>query len=898
MKLTDEHIDYIEKDLHYRGIVLDGLHEELLDHICSAVEAEMDKGLRFIDAYHQTLKDFGHTAGLRQTQYQTLRSENSKTKIMLKNYFTIAIRNLRKHQFYTLINVVGLSLGVAICFIILLFVFNEVSYDRHHTKADRIYRIKSEINFGGNHLNMTYGPAPLAATLASDFPEVEAAVRFRERGSYLVKRYDENIKENKVIWTDKDFFKIFSVPVLAGNADKALSEPNSIAISKTIADKFFPNENSVGQTLILDNQYTVKVTAVYEPMPATSHFHFDILISLEGLEEAKRTVWYSNNFQTYMLLREGASAQTLESKFPKLIVERIMPQLMELLGSDFTIEKFKEAGNKIEYSLQPLTDIHLNSSLQGEFEPNFDVSYVYMFIAIALFILLIACINFMNLSTARSANRAKEVGVRKVMGSYRSHLVRQFLTESILLSVVSFILALMLSYLLLPVFNDLSDRTLIIPFSNSMMYVWLIMAAIVVGLMAGVYPSFFLSAFNPVNVLKGNVSLGMKSGFIRSSLVVFQFTISIFLVIGTLAVVRQLNYIQNKKLGFIKDQVIMVDDTYALGNKDIVFKEELLKNSAMLSATISGYLPVSGTWRNDNPWWAEGKSATQENMVSIQNWGVDYDYIKTLGMTVVDGRDFSRDFPSDSSAVILNEAAAKAFGFTDKVVGSRIATFGDGDGGQPDSKNLQMLTVIGVVENFHFQSLKENVSPVMMFLGNNKGGHISFRFESKNTQEVIQLMESKWKELAPGQPFSYSFLDERFGKMYSSESRLASVFGVFAALAVIIACLGLFALTSFTTQQRSKEIGIRKVLGASVSSILIMLSKDFGKLVLISFVLAAPIAWYGIDWWLKDYTYKTEIGIGVYLISGLSAFALAWLTMSFQSFKAASSDPVKSLRSE
>jgi putative ABC transport system permease protein len=817
---------------------------------------------------------------------------------MLKNFLTIALRNLRKQSFYTIINVAGLSMGVAVCFIILLFVFNEASYDRHFANADRIYRIHSEINFGGNHWNMTLAPAPLAAKLASDYPEVEAAIRFRQRGSYLVKRTTENIKEDNVIWTDKDFFKIFNVPLVAGDPSKALAEPNSIAISEKVAEKLFPNENAIGQTLILDNELNVKITAVYQNIPANSHFHFDILIAMEGLEEAKSPIWFSNNFQTYMLLREGSSPTDLEKKLPNLVLTHIIPQAVQMLGGDFTYEKFKAAGNKMEYTLQPLTDIHLKSSLMGEFEPTFDISYIYIFAAIAVFILALACINFMNLSTARSANRAKEVGIRKVMGSFRSHLMAQFLAESALLSAISFLLAVGLAFLLLPLFNQLSGRGLSIPFTDWRLYLGLLLAALVVGLTAGIYPAFFLSAFRPVAVLKGNASLGMKSGFIRSSLVVFQFTVSILLVIGTMAVFRQLSYIQNKNLGFNKDQVIMVDDSYALGDKRQTFKNEVKQNSNILNATISGYLPVDGTWRSDTPWWAEGKDATQENMVSLQNWRVDYDYVKTMGMKIKEGRDFSQEFPSDSTAVILNEAAAKAFNFSGDIIGSKIQTFGNGNDGAPDKEKLKSLTVVGVVENFHFESLKQNVAPVMIFMSKQPEGIISFRFQAQNAQEIISIIESKWKEMAPGQPFSYYFLDQRFGNMYAAETRLAKVFGIFAGLAVFIACLGLFALTSFTAEQRTKEIGIRKVLGASVSGIVIMLSKDFGKLVLIAFALAAPLAWYGIEWWLKDYTYKTEIGIGLFLLAGVVAFLIAWITMSFQSFKAASNDPVKSLRSE
>ncbi len=899
MRLTEDHISYIIKDLNYRGIIAEGIQEELIDHICSAVEAEMEKEKRFIDAYHIILKRFGHTAGLRETQIRTVQSDNNKPIDMLRNYFIVAMRNLRKQSFYSLINVAGLSIGLAICFIIVLFVRNEMSYDKHFANADRIYRINSEIKFGGNHYNMLYAPPLLAPTLAEEFAEVEAAVRFRERGSYLVKRDVENIKEDRVIWADKDFFKVFSIPVLAGNAQTALTEPNSIAISRRIAEKFFPEEEALGQTLILDNDQNMKITAVYENIPANTHFHFDILISMEGLEEAKRPVWYSNNFQTYLLFRNGADAAQLESKLPQLVLDRAMPQLKEILGGDFSPEKFAAAGNKMEYRLQSLLNIHTRSSLEGEFEPNFDIAYIYLFSAIALFILIIACINFMNLSTARSANRAKEVGIRKVMGSFRSHLVRQFLTESVLLSMISMILALGVAYLLLPLFNELSSRQLFMPFGEPIFYLVVLGATLLVGILAGIYPSFFLSAFKPASVLKGSIALGMKSGFIRSALVVFQFAVSILLVIGTMAVYRQLNYIQNKKLGFNKDQVLVIEDAYALGNNRMAFRDGVMQSGKMELSTMTGYLPVSGTWRSDNPWWVEGRDpGVQENMVSVQCWQVDYDYIKTLGMRVVSGRDFSLDFPSDSSAVILNEAALKAFNFTGDALGSRIATFGSTPQGDLDREKLETLNVIGVIENFHFESLKQNVTPVIIFLSDQPRGPISFRFQSKNVKEVIETVEAKWKELAPGQPFNYYFLDDRFSSMYANETRLGKIIGIFSTLAIVVACLGLFALTAFTAEQRTKEIGIRKVLGASVSSIVLLLSKEFGKLIAIAFVLASPLAWYGVNWWLKDYTYKTEIGVGLFLFAGLGAFAVAWATMSFQSFRAASSDPVKSLRSE
>jgi putative ABC transport system permease protein len=683
-----------------------------------------------------------------------------------------------------------------------------------------------------------------------------------------------------------------------------LKEPASIAISKSIAEKYFPGNSALGKALILDNKYNGKVTAVFEDLPSSSHFHFQILVAMVGdwpvAKEAQSTVYLSNNFQTYLLLKEGADAKALEKKFPQFLEKYVGPQIAQILGGEFTMEKFKASGNKYEMTLIPLLDIHLHSDLKGEFEPNGSITYIYLFATIAAFILVIACINFMNLSTARSSNRAKEVGVRKVMGSLRSHLVRQFLSESILVTLFSFLLAIGLAYLFLPFFNDLASKHLYLPLGSVDFYVVLFLAVLIIGLMAGLYPSFFLSAFKPVNVLKGHVALGMKSGLIRSSLVVFQFVISIALIIGAITVNRQLAYIQNKKLGFEKNQVMIVHDAYALRPNLQSFKKEVLKVNSIESGTVSGFLPVEGadSWRNDNSFWKEGNQPTTENLVSLQNWTADFDYIKTLGMKIKSGRDFSIDFPSDSSAVILNEKAVQQFELGEDPLGKKISTFsGQLPDGSPDPSKIKSWTVIGVVENFHFSSMKEGILPLGLF-PDKSDGSVILRFNTNNTPQIIESVEKIWKQMAPGQPFQYSFLNEDFGRMYEAEQRLGKIFFVFAGLAIIIACLGLFALTAFTAEQRTKEIGIRKVMGASVSSIVVLLSKEFGKLILIAFVITAPIAWFGIDWWLKGYTYKTEIGITVYLVSGLSAFAIALVTMGYQSIKAATNDSVRSLRSE
>lgn len=911
MKLTDEHINYIIKDLNYRGIVLEGFQDEVIDHVCSAVETEMDKvrlpdgqGKRFIDAYHEVLKSFGSTSGLRKTQQQTLKSENQKAKIMLRNYLTIAWRNLRRHSFYSLINIIGLAIGVAACLVIVLFIIDELGYDSYNTKANRIYRIDAEIKFGGNHFKMAYRGPREAYALMQDYPEIESTIRFRNSGSYLVKPANgtENFKEKNVIWADSTFFRIFSVNVLEGNPTTALKEPASIAISKKIADKYFPGTSALGQSMILDNKYNAKVTAVFEDIPAASHFHFDILVSMVGdwpiAREAQSSSYMNEDFNTYLLLKEGADAKALESKLPGFLEKYMGPQLAEALGGDFTMKKFNASGNKYEITLRPLMDIHLHSDIRGEFEQNGNIAYVYLFGTIAVFILVIACINFMNLSTARSSNRAKEVGVRKVMGSMRSHLVRQFLTESMLITLFSFVLSLGLAYLFLPAFNNLSLKHLQLPLGNPYFYLILFGAVIFIGMMAGLYPSFFLSAFKPVNVLKGHVALGMKSGFIRSTLVVFQFVISVFLTIGAITVNRQLNYIQNKKLGFEKDQVIIVHDAYALRPNNVqAFKDEVLKISSIESGTVSGYVPVESdwVWRSYSSVWKEGSPPTTENMVSFQRWGADHDYIKTFRLKIKKGRDFSPEFPSDSAAVVLNETAVKRLGLGEDPIGKKISTFMEDEHLDPD--RTLSWTVIGVVDDFHFSSMKQSILPLGLFLAKSDGS-VNFRFKPDKTHEIIQSIEKVWKQLASGQPFQYSFLDEDFERMYQSEQRLGKIFALFAGLAIVIACLGLFALTAFTAEQRTKEIGIRKVLGASVSSIVLLLSKDFGKLILIAFVVSAPMAWYAVNWWLESYTYKTEIGVPVYLLAGALAFTIALVTMSYQSIKAAGTNPVESLRTE
>ena len=817
---------------------------------------------------------------------------------MLQNYFKIALRNLRKQGFYSFINIFGLSVGVAVCMVIALFVINESSYDKHFKDGDRIYRISNKTVFGGRSSHNLYTPAALVRALPEEIPEVEAAVHFREQGPYLVKRPNdsENLLERRVIWASKDFFKVFDLEMVSGTQEGILDEPGTVAISESMAEKYFPNQEAVGESLILDNELEFRITGVYKDLPEASHFHFEFLLSAEGLQEAQGEVWFSNNFQTYFKAYEGASPEAIEEKFFPMLKKYMEPQLSLFFGEGTSFDDLIAQGSSLEYILQPLHDIHLKSDLEGEFEANFSEQYVYIFVAIGLFILLIACINFMNLSTAKSASRAKEVGIRKVMGSFRIHLIRQFLMESILLSSIAFLIAIPLATLMLPFFNDLAERSLVMPVESAGFYAALFLGAIVTGLIAGSYPAFFLSAFKPVSILKGKIRMGMKSGNIRSTLVVFQFAISVILIIATITVNNQLNFIQNREIGFEKDQLITVFNTYALNDRLVGFKDRILADNSIEQATISGYLPVAGSYRSDSPWLVEGRDlADMESTVSIQNWRVDENYIPTLGMDLVSGRNFSLDFPSDSSAVILNETAVKKFNFEGDPIGQKVYSQILGDGNE---EIYQIRTVVGVVKDFNFQSMKESVSPVMLLYSQVPGGPVSFKFRAENTQNVIQLIEESWKEMAPGQPLTYEFMDEQFSKMYHAETRLGKVFGVFAGFAIFIACLGLFALTAFTAEQRTKEIGIRKVLGATSSGIVVLLSKEFSKLVLIAFVLASPLAWWSMTKWLEDYEYKVNLGPSIFLLAGLFVAFIAFVTISLQAFKAASSNPVKSLKSE
>ena len=901
--LTKDHIDYIIKDLHYRGIVLEGLDDEIIDHICARVEEQMRSGKKFIDAYEAAINAFGNTEGLRETQKQVIQI-HTNTSPMLKSYFILALRNHVRNKFYTIINTAGLAMGIGSCIIIMLFVGHELSYDNFHEKSERIYRVNTELRFGAVHKRLALAGAQLNDLFLQSYPEIQSAVRLWDWGQRYVRRPEQHNRfQEKVVWADSTLFMVFTFSLIDGEAESALTEPNTVAISRSTASKYFPEGNAIGKFLIVDDNVNHRVTAVFEDLPENSHFHFDIFRSIVGLPDASNLSLIGGDWMSlYLLLRENADPKELESKFPIFIEKHVGPQLAQALQGDFDMEKFKSQGNDWLYWLTPLRDIHFQSGLEGELEPSGDMTYVYLFGSIALFILIVACIDFMNLSTARSANRAREVGMRKVMGSLRVHLVRQFLTESFILSLVSFVLGIALAWFAMPLFNDLAHKTLYLPFDEPAFYVSLALALVIVGFLAGLYPSFFLSSFKPVNVLKGKLVLGGKSGTVRSTLVIFQFIISIFLIVGTIAIQKQLHYVQHKKIGFQKDQVVVVHKAHFLENRIQAFKDETLRNNLIIAGTITGYLPVDGSWRNNNTYWPEGKVPTGDDvdaMVSMQGWSVDHDYVNTLGMKITLGRNFSPQILSDSSqGVVLNESAVEKFELGPNPLGKKVSSFtGQNPDGSPDVNSVKTWTIIGVIEDFHFANMRQNIAPLGLFL-QPSNGYVAFRFEGGNTQDVLNKIETLWKNLAPGNPFEYSFLDEDYGKMYDAEKRLASIFGVFAGLAIIIACLGLFALAAYTAEQRTKEIGIRKTLGASVNNIVFLLSREYGKLVFIAFAISTPVAWYGVQWWLQSYTYRATIGFTVYLFAGGIALLIALLTIGFQCIRAARMNPVTSLRSE
>lgn len=805
---------------------------------------------------------------------------------MIKNYFKIAWRNLLKHGIDSAINIFGLALGLSCFLLILLYVVDELSFDRFHKNADRIYRVDSDIKFGGNELKLAVCSDPMGATLKKDYPQVEEYARiYASNGAAYIKRNNELLLEEKIAYADSTFFNLFSFPELEGDITTALNEPNTVVISESGAKKYFGTSNAINKTLEVDKTL-YRITAVIKDMPQNAHFHFDLLLSMDNLDYQWGN-YLSHNFHTYIMLKEGVDYREFEKNFDEVIEKYALNQARNFMEVK-SLEEFRKSGNRLNYSLMPLTDIHLHSDRFPELGINSNIQYVYIFGAAAFFILIIACINFINLSTARNANRAREVGIRKVLGTEKKDLISQFLLESTLIASISFVIAIGAVVLALPWFNNLSSKAITPPdLFNPGILPFLIMLPFVVGIIAGSYPAFFLSNFKPVEVLKGKLGAGFKKSNLRSGLVVFQFFTSITLIIGTIIVYNQLRYIQTKNLGFNKDQVVMISGASALGNRAEAFKNEVVNLTGVKSGTVSVYLPGT-TSRRDEPYSRE-TVMNPENALSMQSWSVDYDYVPTMELQIIKGRNFSKEFGSDSSAVIINETAAKVLEFDDPI-GKKIYR-------NKSSGSSTSFTIIGVVKDFNYESLRKNIYPLGLFLENNNG-RVSFKVSTDNIQGLIKQIEDKWNLMGTGLAFQYQFLDETFDNLYRTEQRVGEIAFAFAIIAVLIACLGLFGLVTYMAEQRTKEIGIRRVLGASTANVVLMLNSDFLKLVIIAAMVAFPVAWWAMSQWLKDFAYRTELHWTIFVLAGIMALAIAFLTMSLQSVRAAMANPIESLRNQ
>ncbi len=811
---------------------------------------------------------------------------------MFKNYLKIAWRNLLKNKGFTLINIVGLSIGVAACILISAYIIHESSYDKAVANSKNIYRLINRDIVDGRIDDGVHFSANMASTVAKDFAEVENAGRVMDNGLFYgagsneIRIEGQQVQQHEEGFTyaDQSIVDIMDIKMVRGEASSALSEPFTLVISEKMAKKYFGELNPVGKSIYLNgnNDEPFRINGVMEDFASNSHMAYDFLITLSGVEfgEGEQTRWVQNNYQTYIKLRPEAQLQAFEDKMTKGIVNNYLKPAYDA-GGYVLPDNYEET---FFIKAQGLTDINLHSAhIDFQASKRNDIKIIWIFGIVALFILIIASINFVNLSTAKSANRAKEVGVRKVVGSSRNNLIGQFLTESVLITVIAFAIGILLSWAMLPLFREMSGKALYLPWSSPFFIPIVLLASVGVGILAGLYPSFYLSRFKPAAVLKGTISKGAKSNSLRSGLVVFQFTISIVLIIGTLIVNQQIDFILNSKVGFEKDQVLQVYGTNMLGDRVSTFKEELKGINGVSNATISGFLPIEGTKRNGNSFVNEGRAGLDET-VGSQAWAVDEDYLSTLGIKLVEGRNFEVGRSSDSLATVINQAMVKGLNL-ENPIGKRINRYGT------------LYEVIGVVEDFNFNTMRQEVQPLCFFLLRSPS-IISVKASTADMPLLLKSIEDKWKQFMPNQSLRYAFMNETFAQMYDSVSRIRSIFLSFATLAIFVACLGLFALSAFLVEQRKKEISIRLVLGASFQSIYKLLSINFLKLVGISILIAVPIGWYTMNRWLEDFAYKISIGWEIFAGAAIIALIIAIVTISYQSIGAALVKPLKSLRTE
>ncbi len=813
---------------------------------------------------------------------------------MLKNYFTTAIRNILKNRIYSLLNITGLAIGVMAFIMIMLYVRYELSFDKYSSNSNQIYRVATRGSLNGD-FEMAVSPAPVGAAFVEEIPGVINFTRVRNFG-FPVIRYNEKVfSEERWFSADSSFFEVFDISLIQGDAKTALKEPNTVVITKSTAERYFGSEDPMGKVFNSDKRRDYVVTGVVEDPPANTHFHYDFLASLMSYQEAANNqIWVSNNFYTYLLLDKNTSPEQVVDEFPGMVLKYAGPQIEQFLGVSW--EKLIEQGASYGFYLQSLVDIHLKSNLDNEVEQNGNVLYVKIFSIVALFILIIACINFMNLATARSTKRAREVGVRKTLGSKRSQLIQQFLTEAILLSFVSFIFAVLLVKLLLPLYNNVGGFQLELNlFSDPVVLPALSILMLLVGVISGSYPAFYLASFNPLKVLKGSPQASGYKSWLRSGLIIFQFIISITLFIGTMVIYTQLKYIQNKDLGYDKQDVVIVEKTDDLGAQIFSFKEDLKQDPRIIS--VSNSTSLIGHDFNGNVKQIQGEPL--ENAILFTNFFADGLYGETYGLELVKGRFFSDDRPSDTLSAVINETAAKAMGIDDPI-GRMIINIDN------DPNNPILTPIIGVVKDFHMQSLHTEIRPMLLqssmliqsFGGTGAGRYTALKISEEDVKGTLAFIEEIWNKYAIDQPFEYTFLDDDFNQLYIAEERTIKFVTTFTVLAIFIASLGLFGLSSFIAEQRTKEVGIRKVLGASVQNIYLLLSKDILKLVAIATVISWPITYMTMNRWLENFAYRIEFSQTLFLMGGVLAFVIAQATVTTQALKTAKRNPVKALKYE
>ena len=799
---------------------------------------------------------------------------------MRRLHLLLAIRQLRTNRSFTLLNILGLTLGLATFFFIVLYVVDELGYDRYNKNASRIYRVNTDLRIGDHISYMADAAPPVAGLLRDNYPEVQSVVRILPQYASRFKKGNDLIEEQHIAIADADLFSIFTLPMIAGDPATALQRPNSLVISESTAQKYFSSTQVIGRTLmnVDEDSVVLTITGVIRDMPKQSSFHYDFIRAARGswLDTRKFVLEALYPMSTFVQLKPGADAAAFQYKLAGFMA-----------AWEPNYDK-KESSFYLHLGLTPLTDIHLRSNRTDELEPNGSIQNIYIFSAIAVFVLLLSAINFINLATARSTGRAREVGVRKVLGSARASLIGQFLTESFLTTLLATALAFGLTALLLPFFNILSGKSLVL---DGRTLAWflpsLLLIVVAVGFLAGAWPAFFLSAFRPVDVLKGQSSKGVRASFFRNSLVVFQFSVSLFLIVGTLVVYRQLHYIQNKDLGFDRSHILVIDQVNYLSNPES-FKKASLENADVRSATLSRFLPTGDhRWHN----WGRLKGG-DDNSVETQLWLVDPDYIPTLGMKVVKGRSFSRDFGTDSAGIVLNETAARAYGITgDPLNKTLIFPF---FGGQ------RSFHVVGIVKDFNFASLRDNVTPLALVVNKEyeMPDKLILRVQSNHLASTLDRLKTQWTTVASHTPFSYSFMDADFDALYQTEQRMGRISVLFSALAIAIACLGLFGLAAYAAERRTKEISIRKVLGATIPNIITLLSVGFFRLIAVAILIAIPLAWLALSSWLNNFAYRTTIDAWVFIAGCFAVCLIAFATTLFQSLRAAFTNPADSLRTE